>query len=311
MKTITYLLMPLLLLVTFFQSCEDLEEVQEPDFNISVVSKNLKVGEPIEFQIKNAPNFLLFYPGEFGYEYKHRNRTNAEGAVKMSFKNAQKWGLKQNKTGTLSVWASTDYDGSGTPEAVASASWTDISDRFTISEAYTYDWTESGDADIADLTDGEPVYIAFKFFAMEHAGTGHRQPEWRLDDFKIELFAAGAPGPLNVANDNTPGFTQVNVQGDKTKLGSDKWRSEWFPYAGQWRIVGGSNPNEDWLISKPINLTKVNPDKGMPLKTFSEKLESFTHTYDKPGTYTVTFIGNNETIYGKKETIKEFTITIK
>ena len=70
--------------------------------------------------------------------------------------------------------------------------------------------------------------------------------------------------------------------------------------------------NDDWLITKPLNLSgTVAPDRGEPLKTYSEKLEIFSHTYQNPGSYTITFVGRNETIYGSEETIEEFTLLVE
>ena len=34
------------------------------------------------------------------------------------------------------------------------------------------------------------------------------------------------------------------------------------------------------------------------------------HTYTKAGIYTITFIGNNTTVYDSKQLIKEYTITV-
>src|SRR5690606_16103012 len=128
MKNLKIILMFLAFLTILVQGCEDAETVSVPNFTVTPVTEIIKVGEPIEFQVNNAPNFLRFYSGEFGHQYKYKDRTNAEGTVTMSFENSQKWGLGENATGTLSVWYSKDYDGSGTAEAVNNATWVDISE---------------------------------------------------------------------------------------------------------------------------------------------------------------------------------------
>lgn len=310
MKKSIYKLTVFLFLTLVFQACEDQEEVNVPNFVVTQVNATAKVGDPVEFRVENAPNFLQFYAGDFGHKYKFKDRTEAEGTVAMSFKNAQKYGLGNNATGTLSVLISTDYDGSGTPEGVASATWTDISNRFDIATAYDFAWTESGAADISDLATGKPVYFALKFYAEDHKGNGNRQPEWRMDDFKIELATEDAPAPLTVATTDSPGFLPVDVQGVV-----ESWNtSKWYYDTGNsvWRFRGGpaEYANEDWLITNVINLTQVNPDEGTPLKSYSQVLESFTYTYSIPGTYTITLIGANTTIHGNEEMIKEITITV-
>jgi len=310
MKNLKILISSLCLFTLVFQSCEDQEEVTAPNFTISQETVVAKAGEPVEFAVNEAPDFLMFYSGEFGHEYQHRERTNAEGAVTMSFKNVQKYGLGTSAIGTLTVLTSTNYDGSGTPEAVASATWTDISSRFNISEDYTFTpWTESGIIDIADLETGEPIYFAFRFFASGHKNDGNRQPEWRLDDFEIELAAEGAPAPLTVADMDAPGWNTVDVEGVVPAWNTSKW----YYTNGYWRFRGGpaTYANEDWLITNPISLTKVAPDKGQALKTYSDKLESFSHVFSEAGTYTLTFVGNNTTIHGSEENIQEITVVVQ
>ncbi|WOD42872.1 DUF5017 domain-containing protein [Hwangdonia lutea] len=313
MKKSIYLLTMLLFVILGIQSCEDLEVVEVPSFEV-VFDATAKVGEPVEFKVNNAPNFLYFYAGDFEHQYKYRDRTNAEGTVTMSFLNSQKWGLGENSEGLLTVWYSKDYDGSGVPESVNTATWTEITDRFNISTLYDFTLQESGVVDITDLADGNPIYFAFRYFCDDNST---RPAEWWLDELNIQMDVADAPAALTVATEKVPGFKPVDVQGVDSRWNANKWY--WSSDKGSnglWRMrgqvkVGGQwITNEDWLITNAINLTKVNPDKGEALKTYSEKLESFEYTYSKAGTYTVTFIGNNETIHGKEEVVKEYTITV-
>ncbi|MDD7887838.1 DUF5017 domain-containing protein [Flavivirga sp. 57AJ16] len=310
MKKTIYVISGLLLLILLVESCEDLQEVETPQYEVAF-STTAKVGEPIEFMVENAPNFLSFYSGEFGHEYKNRTRTNAEGIINMSFDSSQNWqnGISRS-TQSLSVQVSSDYDGTGTPEAIANATWTDISDRFTLATDRTYDYTNSGIADITDLAaDGKPVFIAFKIYAIGKVSEGNRQGEYRLDNFNIELAVSGESYSLPKADMTTPGFNMVNVAGFNDNTVFDHWvlwDNDFYRIKGE----QADYTNEDWLITEPINLTGVTPDIGISLKTYSAQLETFRHTYTEAGTYTVTFVGSNETIYGKKSDVKEFTITV-
>ncbi|WP_242204240.1 DUF5017 domain-containing protein [Aestuariivivens insulae] len=313
MKNVKYILAGIMLVTILFQSCEDLNDVETPDFNVTYTNQTIKAGEPIEFKVENAPNFLNFYSGEFSHEYKYRERTKAEGTIYMSFNNAQKWGLGENAKGTLSVHVSSDYDGSGTKEAITQATWTDISDRFNISEAYTYDWTFSGEADITDLDNGGLAYFAIRFYAEKTSLDGHRQPEWRINNFNISRDLDDSGNFLEIFNkavDNKSGFTSISVDDGVYDWNGHNWY--WDSGKKVWRMRS-ENPrhgNDDWLVTDAINLSIIQPDKGMPLKTYPESLESFTYTYEQPGTYTVTLVGNNTTAYGHKELVKEFTITV-
>ncbi|WP_034040930.1 DUF5017 domain-containing protein [Wocania ichthyoenteri] len=313
MKKTVYILTMLLLVTLGFQSCEDLEEVNAPNFEVTF-NATAKVGEPVQFTVNNAPNFLYFYAGDFQHQYKFRDRTNADGTVTMSFLNSQKWGLGANATGNLSLVYSKDYDGSGTVEGVNSATWVDISDRFNISTLYDFTLQESGVVDITDLADGNSIYFGFKYFCDV---TATRPSEWYIDDLNIQMDVADAPAPLTVATESDPGFKTVDAQGVVSGWNANKWywdsgkgTNGLWRMRGQVKVGGEWIVNEDWLITGAINLTKVSPDKGEPLKTYSEKLKTFEYIYTKAGTYTITFIGNNETIHGQQEKVQEYTITV-
>lgn len=312
MKNLKILLSSIFALSILFQSCENIEEiVNVPNYAVTQITTTAKAGEPVEFAVENAPNFLMFYSGEFQHQFKYKDRTNAEGTVTMSFLNSQKWGVGDNATGTLSVWYSKDYDGSGDVEAVNNASWSDISDRFNISTLYDFTLQESGVVDITDLADGNPIYFAFKYFCDN---TVTRPAEWYLDNLKIQMDVADAPAPLTVATESEPGFKPVDVQGVVSGWNANKWYFDsgkgLWRMRGQVKVSGQWIANEDWLITNAINLTKVAPDTGKALKTYSSPIESFTHTYSAAGTYNITLVGNNTTAYGSEETIKEFTITV-
>ena len=98
---------------------------------------------------KSISNYLTFYSGEFGQEYKNRNRVKAEGTYTLSFETARHYQNGTSKTDSpWSLLMSTDYNGSGEVADVQAATWTDISDRFTFSTARTFAKTHSGTVNI-------------------------------------------------------------------------------------------------------------------------------------------------------------------
>ncbi|MBD0831639.1 DUF5017 domain-containing protein [Aestuariibaculum sediminum] len=307
MKSFNIIVVFLIVATSLIQSCDNLEEVSTPEFKVILNSLEVKAGEPVMFTVSNAPDFLKFYSGEFGHQYKYKDRTNAEGTVTMSFENSQKWGLGSNAKDTFTVWYSKDYDGSGTPEAVNSATWIEITDRFDISTRYDFTFQSSGIVDITDLADGNTIYFGFRYFSDNVVDRG---AEWYFNDLSIQMDVEEAPAPLTVADETTPGFTPVDVQGVVDAWNAAKWY--WDSGKGHWRMRGNSDRivNEDWLITNAINLTAVNPDMGINLKSYSTLLNNFEYTYATPGVYTVTMVGNNTTIYGNKEKVEQFTIKV-
>lgn len=310
MKKTVYILSMLFLVTLVFQSCEDLEEVEVPNFEVAF-NKTAKVGETITFTMNNAPDFLSFYSGEFGHEYKNNNRFKAEGEYFLSFDTARNYFDGTSATDDAwSLLASTDYSGSGTVEDVQAATWTDISDQFTFATNRTYEPTNSGKVNISEFAGDEPVYLAVRVYAEGKKAEGNRQGVFRLFSFDISLAVADESYSLDITNLNSPGFKPVNVEGSHpTNSTKDIWNNKGSYY--ELSADQAEYTNEDWLISNPINLAgAVPPDRGFPLKTYSDKLETFEYTYTEPGTYQVAFVGNNETIYGQKVNIKEYTITV-
>ena len=299
----------LLLFAIVFQSCENTEEVETPNFTVSY-EMDAKAGEPIEFSIGNAPQFLSFFSGEFGKEYKNRNRTKATGDFTVSFETSRHYQDGSSRSdGAWRFMYSTDYTGSGIAADVEAATWVNISDRVTFATARTYNKTFSGIADITDLSTDKPVYMAIRILAEGEKTAGNRQGIFDFFSFDLTL-ALDETNTLQIADMDSPGFFPVNVAGENSNASFDHWVAR----ANSYRMHGGNAEytNDDWLITQPLNLSgAVSPDRGEPLKTYSEKLESFTHTYTSPGTYTVTFVGRNETIYGAEETVKEFTIVVE
>lgn len=290
-----------LLLVISFQSCDDME-VEKPDFTVKLADAQVKQGEEATFRITGAPDLVTFFSGEQGNQYIYRERTEAEGTPIMSFASALRWGTQTN---TMHVMASTNFDGQADSASVLSADWVDISSKFHLDDVNdNYNLVESGRGDLSEFI-GQPLYIGFKFTGT----SGSTQRTWRLGEFKIILEIEGESYSLDVANDNYPGWTIVNVAGTDPNGAKGFWK----PGANFWQIQGGPatmEDNEDWLITGPIFLTKVTPDMGISKNSYSERLEEFTHTYTKAGIYKAIVLGTNATVDDIKQDVREITVEV-
>ena len=97
------------------------------------------------------------------------------GGVVMSFASATKYSGP-----ALQVKYSTNYSGSGSPEA---ATWTDITDEFVFSTGNNWTWANSGDY---ELPGAAPVYFAWVYTSTESSAAG-----WELDN--IMVLAGDSP----------------------------------------------------------------------------------------------------------------------
>ena len=310
MKKVVYIWSMLLLVTFVFQSCEDLETVDAPNFDVAF-NATAKVGEPITFSVTNAPNFLNFYSGEYGREFKNSDRYNAEGEFFLNFDTARHYFDGTSKDDNAwSLLVSTDYTGSGTIADVQAATWKDVTDRFVFATARTYDPTNSGMVNISDLAGDKPTYFAIRVYAEGKNSEGNRQGVFQVKSFDISLAVTGESYSLDIASISNPGWKPVNVEGTHPSVSA---KDNWISKSGLYEMSAdqAEYTNDDWLITFPVNLAgSVAPDTGTALKTYSEKLNSFDYIYTEPGTYTIAFVGSNETIYGQKGNIKEYTITV-
>ena len=80
-------------------------------------------------------------------------------------------------------------------------------------------------------------------------------------------------------------------------------------------LQGVSNTELDfdidgWLISDPMPLTAVQNDQPLVIKDMQNYMTSYEYTWEKPGTYVVTFVGINTNYAGDSKLVKEFKITV-
>lgn len=104
-----------------FASCES-EFTKDAELDVNVATGNgvsfdgqtitVKSGTPVEFHFKGDPDFLTFYSGEAGKEYKYRERTTVdESEVETStlkFKLTPQYG---NPANILTMYVSSDFPG--------------------------------------------------------------------------------------------------------------------------------------------------------------------------------------------------------
>jgi len=90
----------------------------------------------------------------------------------------------------------------------------------------------------------------------------------------------------------------------------------WTSTTTQIQMAGGAigtDDNEDWIISKPLSLNRIQRSLGISVRSNPTALQtSYTFPgYTTPGTYTVTFEAINANRWDSKKIIKEFTITVQ
>jgi hypothetical protein len=258
-------------------SCKKNVDVDSPDFDVTVNKTTVNTKEALVFTFTGSANIITFYSGEPGKEYKYKDRFEAKGRPEMQFTSYSQYGPQPN---TLQLLVSSDFRNVFDIEALGQSTWKDITSRATLSTGA--DNTLSGTIDLSDVTSPDtPAYIAFRYTAKKLTVS---QPTWtiknvvvnnRLEDNSVVEIANssnlswGAIDVLNNTKSWTSGTTQIQIAGGAI----------------------GTDDNEDWIISKPLSLNRIQRSLGTSVKSNPTALQTTYGFigYTTPGTYTVTF----------------------
>ena len=278
-------------------SCNKME-VATPDFEVTVNTNTFRVGEPVTFNFNGNAQNITFYSGEDFAKYADRGKSTLDKAVpKLEFSSATAGGLRANSL-KLMYTISTEVP---TVSNINTLNWVDITDRFAL--ATTTAAIPTGLVDLSDLVALKaPLRFAFKYESALSSTLAH--PIWSIRSFNLNsTYSDGTIVPI--ATLATP-WTVLDVKNTA---------ATWVVSSTQLREDGGARntaDQEDWLVTNPFNLdiSRSFFNVGTAVKSINDKLAPFTYTFEKPGTYVVTFVAFNHTIEEEKSIVKELTITI-
>jgi plastocyanin len=276
------------------------KSVETPVFDVSTSSLTYKAGDVVKFNFTGKPDILSFYSGEPGFRYKYINRVNVSGKPNLQFTSfAQTVGAQTN---TLKILASVDFSGAYDSLNIRKATWINLTSRVILSTGT--DNTASGLIDISDInTDGKPVYFAF---TKHDDNDPVKKPwSWIIRTFNINLVAADDGLSYPITTIATAGWKPVDLLNPTYK---------WVVTTSSLTAAGGAvntPENEEWVITKPLNIYTVKPDVGVSIKTIDANVDSYSYTFKTPGTYTVTFVAQNVNASDQKKVIKELTIVVQ
>lgn len=274
------------------------QDISSPDFDVTINKTTYAIGEPVTFSFTGDADIISFYSGIAGSDYKNRDRFRVDGKPQIQFTSYYQ---ASTQTGTLLLLVSKDFNGTYDAENVQKATWTDLTSRATLSTGS--DNTPSGVIDLSDIqTPDVPVYIAFKYISSKASA----QPTWTVKNIFIDNKLEDG-SLVSIANTANLTWGAVSV------LNPGKI---WTYSTTQIQFIGsasGTDDNEDWLITKPLQLDRVQRSFGINVKGKpTTKQTSYTFAgYAAAGTYTITFEAINANKWDKKITVKEFTITVQ
>lgn len=295
------------------------EDPKAPDFDVSASKTTVKLGDPLTFNFTGNPDYIVFYSGEpsIASRYEYKDRYTAAGVPKLQFSSARNAGAQTN---SLALMVSNNFAGMGADSAstaanIKAATWTDITSRATLATSATV--VASGAIDLSDfLAAGKPVFIAFKYTAT----TGTVQNKWTITNLTVTNTLPDA-SVYTIANLNTTAITNYTVP---TLFGTG-WAAykyigpyNWVVTAGTSLVVTGAataaaatTASETWTFMGPLALNRVSNDVGTVIKEASSRVTSYVYpTFKAAGTFNVSFVASNASIYGEQQTVKQLQVTV-
>ena len=301
----TYFKYYLMLISVVLFSCEK-NQLDDPSFEVRAEKNTIKAGESVTFKFEGNPQMLSFYSGEFLKDYNYATSSRELKNCYLSFSSATVAPLKQ--ANQLAVLVSSDFDGKYAIDNIKAATWVDITNRFTLATNATV--TPSTEVDIMDLAlAGKPLYLAFRyitkpqteFLAANDWNITAVSVKSKLDAGEVTLMDYGAGSNFSV-------FSYGNKQAGRSLVNTTT-----IQFKGNATEETKEEYTEDWGVSRAIyiNPNDLGNDKATPLKLFREaKKESYNYIYSNAGTYTATFIGETNNVYGNKKVVRQLTITV-
>lgn len=271
------------------------------------------------FQLNGTEGLhILFFSGDIGGNYEYREgRVQKLEELNLSFETNCTFGNQGCGVDVFSIMASTDFNGGDEEADIRTATWVNITDRFTISpfETGTADinYHASGVANIADLTsEGQPLYLAARHITYDQMDNG-LYSAFRVRNWNMTGGMAGEEPIVLSTTVGEAGFKKVEI-GNFNGTGRNPFSATLITLRGN----HGSNETllraqtECWAIANPITMTDISIEADLPLRvkqSHQPAVKTFAFNYSGPGEYNAVFVLSKDD--GSGETVaKHVTITI-
>lgn len=199
------------------------------DNNVNFDGKTvtIKKGSPVTFTFTGGPDFITFYSGEVGSEYKHRNRTEMQvediEKCELSFRLWYRYGNKNTINGSTHVLVSDKFGGLNgnnveqDKQSVESCEWTEVfaQDELPTGVNSKEETPESSKTFTYQLSSylAKEVTIAIHYNPIDNSAT---MPQLNVMDMNISAKFKNGKGTEIPAKDF--GFSPLNLVYDLTKL---------------------------------------------------------------------------------------------
>lgn len=309
----------------FATACRQDNIVNGVEFHVTLDPENNYVaGQPVGFHFSGDADFIVFYSGEEGHEYQYRDRSSFPAeeveSLTLDMQYMASWGTE----GGMDIYVSNTFPGLDghdgekdrqtlrDMEAGGMQGWT----KLNYVEGPSEVWTHQS----YDLTPYvEDFSIAFHWHPWTN-GFSRSQRTYNM----IGKFTHKIAG-MNDVQTNLRALPFVSVwmneqekdpymhdhRGDSTSIATVRFEDTrydlYFQGCNQYFL---DYELDSWVISSPHTFNNVKADTGVPIKNVVTELRSYSYTFEKAGTYKVTFLGANSNFQGEARQERTFTLNI-
>lgn len=307
--------------VLLFASCNNILETPvefdvtlEPDTAMSYNDEGvvvIPVGTSLTFDFLGNADFI-----SFNYEIFNETTTALNFDTKLS------WNSDENHS--LNLFLSTQFTGLGKVDSKADSAliqghtWIDASDMCIWPAARN--GVESSTLDLTAYR-GQHIVLAFRYKTVDNAGF---QPMFTISGLNMKSVVKKTGDVASVVAVGAMAFQpfdMLNLTPDSVAYESAKTAGVWdvsFSDTGDPTAMiirqtpAGRDLNEDWLISRPIEVLrgKTTVGNAIPVKNISTEVTAYTHTFTDYGEYTITFKAANANYKYQSATEKTMTIIV-
>jgi hypothetical protein len=304
-----------------FTACGKTLSTGDASFGVTAEKTTLSLGDTARFGFTGSPDVISFYSGEVGKRYEYRSRASADGTPLLRFRTIRANG---SQASSLALLVSNNFEGvltadtASTISRINNAAWTDITAKATLSTGAA-SAVSSGNINLSDFSaQGKPVFIAFKYLGY----TGSAQNKWTIDSFSVaNVLADGTAYVTANMNAYNISYTNYGVTSFSPGFFACKVSNtfNWSVGATSLVITGATSAGaatagaEAWVILGPLDLKKVTPDAGTPVKNTSQKASDLVYNYVYPakGEYHAVFAGGKISVDESEYNTKSFQIIVK
>lgn len=292
----------LALVLILFSACENIMEQElifdvnvapAPNVNISDSIVTAPKGTVLKFNFTGEPDFISFSFSRF----------NATKSI-LSFTAQPAWGTHIANTLNVYLFETSDTLLLNNPKidstTIINRKWTDITSLCNLPTVANV----TGKANISlNEYRGKKVCVAFRYKTDFVADW---QPTWTIGNLQINDTLENSTTKIKTILASTMGFKPFDMLNMANSYLSADAAGVWY-LANPASIVIKRTPsggvlNNDWLISKPIEIAKgintlslntTNSTTVFPVKNTTDRINSYSYNFTNAGEYTLTFFASN------------------